>query len=300
MSLIFDKGNYFTIFEAEDDCLKNSIHLLQQLIHQIKNKNMQTYLKKTAIFILAIIFSTQTFAAPNAKWNSDESIKRLNRSQSKNDFYQLVNFYQPQINPLYCSVATGVILLNATYANDKIPSQKENQIKRPKAAGGGISEFHSYSQLGFLNEKTDKIKKREILQLKTAAGFREGKEFFDGGLSLADFAKILTEVYQFRVQENHVEKNDEAARQNFRQELQKYLSDSKNFVVVNFDGKIVGNNTGGHFSPLAAYDEESDSVLILDVALHKTNWYWVDLDKLFEALNTKDEDTYRGYLVISR
>lgn len=251
-----------------------------------------------AIFILAIAVSSEVFAAENQKWNSVEGLKRLNHGYS-NDFYQLANFYQPQINPLYCSVATGVILLNATHNRSKIPSQKENQVMRPKADGGGIYEFHSYSQLGFLNDQTDAIKKREIVQSKVPAHNVEGKEIFDAGISMSDFSKIMSRVYKFKVSENHVEKNNSEAQEKFRSEIKKYLTDDKNFVVVNFDGKIVGNGTRGHFSPLAAYDKESDSVLVLDVALHKTDWYWIDLSKLFEAMNTKDEDTYRGYLIIS-
>ncbi|NBV07253.1 MAG: hypothetical protein EBS06_08505 [Proteobacteria bacterium] len=252
----------------------------------------------SAIFILAISVSAPAFASINESWNSAEGLKRLQRSQFKNDFYQLVNFYQPQINPLYCSIATGVILLNATTEREKIPNQKENQIQKPKALGGGISEFHSYSQLSFLNEQTDKIKKREVINLQAAAGEKNNKEFFDAGTTLSEFSQILSEVYKFKVQKNYVEKNDEASRQKFRQDLKKYLADSKNFIVVNFDGKIVGNGARGHFSPVVAYDETSDSVFVLDVALHKTNWYWVDLAKLFQAMNSKDGDNYRGYLVV--
>ncbi len=253
----------------------------------------------SAIFIIIIAFCGQSFAAENEKWNSEEGLKRLERSQAKNDFYQLVNFYQPQVNPLYCSVATGVILLNATSDREKIPSQKENQVKRPKGAGGGIAEFHSYSQQSFLNEKTDNIKKRQIIQLKAPAR-KNGKEIYDPGMSMGDFSKVLNRVYGFRVEENHVAKNGENSRQKFREDLKKYLVDSDHFVVVNFDGKIVGNGTRGHFSPVAAYDEVSDSILVLDVALHKTGWYWVDLSKLFEAINTEDGDTYRGYLVVKK
>lgn len=249
----------------------------------------------TALFFIVLIaLCSQAFATENEKWNSDEGLKRLSQSQFKSDFYQLVNFYQPQSNPFYCSVATGVILLNATHKNSEIPSQKENQAKRPKAVGGGISEFHSYSQLSFLNDQTDKIKRREVIQLKAP----KHDEVYDAGMSLTDFNKILTQVYNFKTEVNRVEKNDETSQQKFRQDLKKYLADDKNFVVVNFDGKIVGNGTRGHFSPLAAFNAETDSVLVLDVALHKTTWYWVDLAKLFEAMNTKDEDTYRGYLVI--
>ena len=44
------------------------------------------------------------------KWNGEQGLERFERSKYKNDFYQLVNFYQPQINPLYCSVASSVIV----------------------------------------------------------------------------------------------------------------------------------------------------------------------------------------------
>jgi hypothetical protein len=35
--------------------------------------------------------------------------------------------------------------------------------------------FYSYSQLGFLNEKTDVIKKREIIQMKAVKEIKDGK-----------------------------------------------------------------------------------------------------------------------------
>lgn len=263
---------------------------------------MKNFLRTiSAVFILIITLSSQVFAAVTTEvWNSEEGLKRLNRSQFKNDFYQLVNFYQPQMNPAFCGIATSVILLNATHENSEIPSQKENQIIRPKAAGGGISEFHSYSQLSFFNEETDKIKKREIIQLKAPTRLEKDKEIFDAGISLTDFARILTSVYKFKAQVNHVGSNDKKAIQHFSNTVKEYLNDRENFVVANFDGKILGKATRGHISPLVAYDEESDSILVLDVALHKNKWYWVGLEDLFAAMNTKDGDTYRGYTVISK
>ncbi|MDX2082683.1 MAG: phytochelatin synthase family protein [Rickettsiales bacterium] len=251
-----------------------------------------------AFSLLVFSFFNFAYGDDNINFYSDKGLQMLNQSQFKNDFYQLVNFYQPQINPLYCSVATAVILLNATHQNGKISIQKANKITSSSNLIS-VDNFHFYSQLNFLNDKTDKIKKREIINLQAAAGIKNGEEFFDAGLSLNDFSKILTQVYDFKVQKNHVENNNQKSLQKFRQDLKKYLSDSKNFIVVNFDGRIVENGTKGHFSPLAAYDEVADSVLVLDVALHKTTWYWVDLEKLFQAMNTKDGNYYRGYLVIS-
>ncbi|MBU6338863.1 MAG: hypothetical protein KGQ36_02705 [Rickettsiales bacterium] len=252
----------------------------------------------SVFFILAIPVLAN--AADTEKWNSVEGLKRLKNSKFNNDFYQLANYYQPQINPLYCSVATGVMLMNALNAGEEIPSQKENEIKKPEAMGGGVIEFHSYSQLGFLNEKTDKIKKREIIQLKEPKEVKNGEKIYDAGVALGDYAKILNKAYGLKVKLHYVEQNDEKSIQKFRDDVKKYLAEDKKFIVVNFDGKMIGNKTKGHISPLAAYDEESDSILVLDAALHKNTWYWVQLPSLYKAMNTKDGDNYRGYLIVGK
>jgi len=233
------------------------------------------------------------------KWNGEQGLPRFERSKYKNDFYQLVNFYQPQINPLYCSVATSVIVLNALH-NGEIVSQKALEIAKPTSDGMRVAEFRSYSQLTFLNAKTDKIKKREIIEFKQPKEVKNGKKVFDAGLSLADLKDILSKVYKLKVSLVYAEKDNAKSVNNFRSDLKKYLNDNRNFVIVNFDGKALGAKVGGHISPLAAYDEESDSVLVLDVALHKETWYFVPLAKLYEAMNSKDGENYRGYLVVSK
>ncbi len=233
------------------------------------------------------------------KWNSDQGLVRFERSKYKNDFYQLANFYQPQINPLYCGVASSVIVLNAL-RNGEIASQKSLEVTKPASAGGGAAEFRSYSQLTFLNAETDKIKKREIIEFKKPKSVKNGKEIFDAGIALVDLRDILTEAYKLKVSLNYAAKDSAKSINDFRSDLKKYLSDNKNFVIVNFDGAVLGAKFGGHISPVAAYDEESDSVLILDVALHKETWYFAPLAKLYEAMNTKDKESYRGYLVVSK
>lgn len=250
------------------------------------------------IFIFTITVFCEAQAAPTETWNSIDGLKRLERSQFKNDFYQLINFYQPQINPLYCTAASSVIILNAVSEN--IPSQKEIEVKAPESLGGNVVEFCSYSQLNFFNEKTDKIKKRDIIELKAPKQIINGKEIYDPGLSLADLSQILSKVYFLKTKIKYAKSNNDKSVKDFRDDLKKYLSDNKNFLIVNFDGKEIGRNVGGHMSPLAAYDEASDSVLVLDVALHRGAWYWVQILDLYRAMNSKDGDLYRGYIIISK
>lgn len=262
---------------------------------------MKKYIKIISlIFIFAITVCAESFAGQTEKWNSVEGLKRLESSHYKNDFYQLANYYQPQINPVYCAVATGTMLLNAIHGDDEIPSQKESQIQRPESLGGGVIEFHSYSQLSFLNDKTDKIKRSEIITYEDPKEIKGDKEIYDAGISLSDFAKMLATSYDLKVIVKYARKNDAKEINNFRSDLKKYLFDDKKFIAANFDGKIFGNKTGGHISPLAAYDEESDSILVLDVALHKNTWYWVGVEDFYKAMNSKDGDFYRGYLVVSK
>lgn len=253
-----------------------------------------------AVFFIAITFSNAVFAAAEntqvESWNSAEGLKRLERSQFKNDFYQLVNFFQPQENPLYCGIATATIISNALDYG-KIASQKDSETHKPETAGGGIMEYRLYLQPTFFNDKTEKVKKRSIVEYREPIA---GSTSYDPGLSLADFAKMLTKGHNFKVKVTYADKNDDASIEKFRQVLKKNLIESKFFIAVNFDGKVLEKTTRGHVSPVVAYDEESDSALILDVALHKNQWYWAKVPKLFEAMNSKDGDSYRGYLVVGR
>jgi len=224
-------------------------------------------------------------------WNSNRGIELLNDSKHKNDFYRLAGYYQPQINPLYCGIATSVIILNAFHSSiNKTPNQPLLEVQIPASNGGGIIPFNSYSQHTFLNEGTDTIKKTDIITMKNT-----GTSIFDPGLTLMQLKNIL-EVYKLKVDLCYA--NDRAKINEFKNYLISILNDEDNFLVVNFYGVVLGTGTGGHISPIVAFNEQSSSVLILDVAGHKNSWYWVGIENLFDAMNTKDGQNYRGWLII--
>jgi len=71
---------------------------------------------------------------------------------------------------------------------------------------------------------------------------------------------------------------------------------------VNFLRKALGEERGGHISPLGAYDEKADRFLLLDVARYKYPPVWVKTSELFDAMNTADSDNdskTRGYILVS-
>ena len=66
--------------------------------------------------------------------------------------------------------------------------------------------------------------------------------------------------------------------------------------------KALGEERGGHISPLGAYDEKADRFLILDVARYKYPPVWVKTSDLFDAMNTTDagnDNKTRGYVLVS-
>jgi hypothetical protein len=229
------------------------------------------------------------------RWDTEEGQTRLARSSYKYDFFQLADNFQPQANPLYCGIASSVIVLNAMRLNrNEVPSQRSLEVVVPSAMGGGRLQYREYSQMTLLDERTEPVKARVVIELKNA-GDEAGK--IQPGLTLAQLKGIL-EAYHARVVLHYVDTDSEDAIRGFRKDLKAVLTDSERFLVVNFKGKALGTSTDGHISPVAAYDEQSDSVLVLDVAGHRNPWYWAPAADLYGAMHTLDGEHYRGYLVI--
>ena len=229
------------------------------------------------------------------RWDTEEGQTRLARSSYKNDFFQLADNFQPQANPLYCGIASSVIVLNAMRLNrNEVPSQRSLEVVVPSSMGGGRLQYREYSQMTLLDERTEPVKARVVIELKNAG---DGAGKIQPGLTLAQLKGIL-EAYHARVVLHYVDTDSEDAIRSFRKDLKAVLTDSERFLVVNFKGKALGTSTDGHISPVAAYDEQSDSVLVLDVAGHRNPWYWAPAADLYGAMHTLDGEHYRGYLVI--
>ena len=87
----------------------------------------------------------------------------------------------------------------------------------------------------------------------------------------------------------------------FRRIAKANMNVRNDFIAVNYRRNYVGQPPGSHFSPLAAYDEATDSFLILDVARYKFPPVWVSAADLFAAMSTFDDvsNKTRGFLVVS-
>jgi glutathione gamma-glutamylcysteinyltransferase len=71
-------------------------------------------------------------------------------------------------------------------------------------------------------------------------------------------------------------------------------------MIVSYSRSVLNQSGTGHFSPIGAYDEEEDMILIMDVARFKYPPHWVPLSLLFKAMQTDDSETKRsrGYILL--
>lgn len=80
--------------------------------------------------------------------------------------------------------------------------------------------------------------------------------------------------------------NDFSGAIEFRETLIKNLQTGGDFVLINYYRKTLEQIGAGHISPVADYNPETDSFLILDVADYKYGPTWVKAKSLYNAINT--------------
>ena len=227
-------------------------------------------------------------------WNSEEGTKKLLKAKPNKPFFKLSHNYQSQINPFYCGVACIATILNTLRAKKGlIPNQKGFDYTKPN---GEKVEYRYYNQLNILDENTDKIKQRKDI----APSIKDEKDNhaeFNPGLSISQLEEILN-YHNVSSEKVIAEKEPEIAIDQFRQNIKEILQSKRKFMILNFDGKMCGLSTGGHFSTVGAYDDDDDTILILDAAAHKNPWFWVPVKHIYYAMNTKNDEGYRGYLIV--
>ena len=119
-----------------------------------------------------------------------------------------------------------------------------------------------------------------------------------GGMSLPDLESLFN-AHGVTANKTHAA---DTSVDGFRAALNRNLVNSDDFLIVNYQRELLGQGEVGHISPLAAYDADTDSVLILDTAAHKWPHTWVPVEMLFAAMSAVDPATgkSRGYLEVSQ
>ena len=231
-------------------------------------------------------------------WNTSEGRNRLASSSHSQDFYQLAHFFSPQNYPTFCGIASSTIVLNAMrVSNGTVPKNAQLDMPLPKVWGGKAVSYKLYTQENFFTGKTERVKSRAVISLKNITPDNQDNELaFRPGLSLNELRKML-EAHEVLV--DMISADKIAGVELFRNHLMSHLNDSTHFIIANFHGRGLGLNSGGHIVPIAAFDQNSDSLLILDVASTKRPWIWVPVTDFYQSMHTLDEDNYRGYLIVT-
>jgi len=203
--------------------------------------------------------------------NSADGEKYFVESGAYATYFSIADNFVTQKTQAYCGVASIVMVLNA--AAVPAPTTPEYQ------------PYRVFTQDNLLDERTEAILPQAVLARQ--------------GMTLDQLGGLLA-LHPLTVEVHHAADGGLDA---FRAAARDYLAAKDHFVVINYLRRAIGQQTGGHISPLAAYDAQADRFLILDVARYKYPPVWVKASDLFDAMNTTDKDNdnkTRGYVLVAK
>lgn len=238
------------------------------------------------------------YAADNeaglVEFSSNESIERLSAANAKVDFFTLANQFEAQSNGLFCGPTTAAIVLNSLRAGkaDLLPKDRSrlNESELQYLPNGFDPAVARYTQETVLT-KSPKPRIEVFGKPVQVAG----KEVKDFGYQLRQFDALLKSHglnTQLRVVDDNL--NDDIIVSEMVQNLKR----RGDYVIVNYKRAEVGQEGGGHISPVGAYDEDSHSFLILDVNPAKASWVWMPAETLIKGMRSFDTVENRGYILV--
>lgn len=232
----------------------------------------------TKVLLLGVAFVPSQLLAQTSlplpenliNFNSSQGETLLVESQSRKDYIPLSLQFETQENLAFCGVASMVMVLNAL----SIPAPTATEWVR----------YNRFTQDNFFdNPKTEEVISKETVSRQ--------------GMTLQELGGLL-KSYPLDVEVYH---GGEVSLEEFRRRIVNNLKQENNFVLVNYLRSSIGQERGGHISPIAAYHQDSDRLLILDVSRYKYPPIWVSVEELWKATNTIDStsEKTRGFVLIS-
>ena len=226
-----------------------------------------------ALCLPAPVARAETLPLPSdlTDLNSNQGETFFLESGALANYFPIADHFVTQKTQAYCGVASMVMVLNA--AGVPAPTSPEYQ------------PYHIFTQDNVLDERTEAVLPRDVLARQ--------------GMTLDQLGGLLA-LHPLRIEVHHAA---DGGLDSFRAAARDYLAAKDHFVIVNYLRRAIGQQTGGHISPLAAYDAKADRFLILDVARYKYPPVWVKASDLFDAMNTTDsanDNKTRGYVLIAK
>lgn len=221
-----------------------------------------------ALLLVALLLPGQTRAQVVALDTPDGAV-RFHRAIGGPQALGLLAHLETEVFLTFCGPASLATALNSLGVNEPSPAA-----------------FFPYRRM-----TQDSLFTPANLAVKSYAAVQAGGLTLD---QLAAFARNLG----VPAEAVHAEALDVAA---LRARISAALADPASRVIVNYSRIPLEQEGDGHISPLAAYDAETDAVLILDVARYKYPPVWVPVATLLAAMQRVDPDAgrARGLLVLS-
>ena len=218
----------------------------------------------------SVVAQTLPLAEPLISLNSDQGSRLLLESEDNRAYWPLSIQFVTQKNQAFCGVATITMVLNA--------------LGVPAPATPEFEPYKTFTQDNLLNEKTEAVLPVAVLSKI--------------GMTLDQIGGILS-TYSVKADVRHAA---DSTLDEFRTLARQALSTPNQYVIVNYLRRSIGQERGGHISPLAAYDADTDRFLVLDVSRYKYPPIWVQAADLYAAMNTPDSDNQnrtRGFVLVT-
>ena len=200
--------------------------------------------------------------------NSPDGERLLLACKEKADYWPLSVHLEAQANLAYCGPASAVMVLNSL------------NLKPP--ASNTHPGFRAFQQDNFFQPGVEKVLPQQVLLHR--------------GATLEQLGEMIGS-YGVKVDAHHA---DPGGLAEFRTLARAAVASGKDYVIINFLREPLNQVEGGHFSPLGAYDADTDRFLVMDVARFRYPPWWEPAADLFRSMSTRDSDSgkNRGYLIV--
>ena len=231
-------------------------------------------MKNVLIAIILYIIVPASLAAtevePVIYWDSQAGKALRAHILPDADYWELIPTFAMQETQSYCSVASAITVLNAM------------PIKKP--VDPTYAPYSYFTQRNYFTADVIKIISPQTVM---AMGMTR-EQMTETLIAQGVHAKSIG--------------GDTLSEEELRALLKNILINDGQYVLANYLRAILGQVGGGHWSVLAAYEEQSDRVLILDVAKYKYPPVWVSINMLRQAIATLDaaSSQARGLVIVSK
>ncbi len=217
----------------------------------------------------ALVYSEKTVYDPAPQeaaqliyFSSPEGQELLLTSQYRDNFWSLAENFVTQEIATYCAVATTVMTLNAL------------NIERPSISR--FSSFSLFTQQEFFTPQVRAIRSPESVQFS--------------GMTMEE----VSQVFRIYGVESQVMYAEGLTEDQVREIIKKAMKTPRAVLIANYYRQGMGQKGVGHFSPIGAYHENTDRVLLMDVARYKYPPVWVPLKNFYKSIRSIDRETGRS------